>query len=291
MKYSDNFVKPDYTVGPYPKAHSVGGESVPPDGDAQPRMSGDILLAKNDPMAVGLSYGPGGHNGDFGPYIQRHGEGLPNSFSLDFTNDMKYSAGNVHAHTALILFSLALNVRPKNIIETGTFYGYSTMFLAKACEIWGDGTVYTIDTNQDLIEESIKNHKHIECVHGSSLDVLPELLTKLEEVHFAFIDSWKRIAFSEFRLIEPYMAEGGIFVFHDTQFLNTGRSLYNAIMQNYRDTYDIMLFTAFPHKDNGHEFFGNCDDRGMLVIRKKPTVDHFYDVGDYNTRGFGARLI
>lgn len=291
MKYSENFKKPDYSVGPYPKAHSVGGKSVPPDGDAQPRMEGDILLSETDDMPVGLSYGPGGHNGDFGPYIQRHGEGLPNSFSLDFTNNMNFSAGNVHPHTALILFSLALNARPKNIIETGTFYGYSTMYLAKACEIWGDGKVYTIDTNSTLIEESIKENKYIECLTGSSLDVLPDLVKELEEVHFAFLDSWKRIAFSEFRLIEPYLADGGVVVFHDTQFLNTGRSLYNALVRMYSNRYDIMLFTAFPHKDNGHEFFGNADDRGLLVIRKRPSVDPFYDVGDYNTRGFGARLI
>lgn len=291
MKYSENFIRPDYSVGPYPKAHSVGGESVPPDGDAQPRMTGDILLAKNDAMAVGLSYGPEGYNGDFGPYIQRHGEGLPNSFSLDFTNDMKYSAGNVHPHTALILFSLALNVRPKNIIETGTFYGYSTLYLAKACEIWGDGKVYTIDTNQDLIEDSIKTHKYIECVYGSSLDVLPTLLTELEEIHFAFLDSWKRIAYSEFQLIHPYLAPNGVVVFHDTQFLNTGKSLYTELLKNYSSQYDIMLFTAFPHKDNGHEFFGNADDRGLLVLRKRPNIDPFYNVGDYGTRNWGARLL
>jgi len=292
MKYSEEFHKPDYTKGPYPKHHSVGGESIIDKPHAQPRMTGDVLKTDRDKLAIGLSYNKNGSkSGDFGPYIQRCGEGLPNSFNLDFLNNMKFCAGNIHPHTGLILFSLALNLRPKVIIETGTYYGYSTLFLAKVCEIWKEGMVYTIDTKPKQIDNIVRSHPYIECVNGNSTKVLPELLKKVNEVQFAFLDSWKRIAFSEFKLVDPYLAEGGIVVFHDTQFLNTGKTLYHKILKEYKGRYDVMLFTGFPHKDNGHKFLGNADDRGLLVLRKCFTKDPFINAADYNTKAFGARLI
>lgn len=291
-KYSEEFTKPDYSKCPYPTPHSIGKGKLPPDGDAQPRLTGDILLASTDKddLGIGLSYDANGVNGDFGPFIQRHGEGLPNSFNLNFTNTAKFSAGNVHPHTGLLLFALGLNLRPKAIIETGTFYGYSTLYLARICETWKEGKVYTIDTNDTLIEEEVRRNPYIECINGDSKEVLPRLLPELGEVQMAFIDSWKRIAWSEFRLIDPYLAEGGVVVFHDTQFLNTGKALYQAIMQNYSHRYDTMLFTGKPHKDNPHAFFGNCDDRGLFVIRKRPTESPFYNVPDYASRQLGANL-
>lgn len=290
MKYSEEFNKPDYTKGPYPIAHSICGKKVPPDGEAQPRLEGSVIKHPDEPLAVGLSYDRNGHNGDFGPYIQHCGEGLPNSFKLDFENTMRFSAGNVHPHTGLLLFALALNLRPKVIIETGTYFGYSTLYLAKVCEIWGEGKVYTIDCNPDPIEESIKQNPYIECVNNYSQNCIQEIIEREGEVQFAFLDSWKRLALKEFKLIHPYLPEGGVVVFHDTQFLNTGHTLYDIIMRDYSHLYDTMLFAATQHKDNPHKFFGNADDRGLFVLRKKNT-NPFYDVADYNTRQFGARLI
>jgi predicted O-methyltransferase YrrM len=292
MKYSEEFTKPDYTKGPYPPHNSVGGEKLPANGTAQPRKEGPILTAETDDMPIGLSFPPEGNkDGDFGPYIMRTGEGLPNSFSVSFENKQTYHSGNVHPHTGMILFALALNLRPKVIVETGTFSGYSTMYLAKACEVWGEGKVYTIDTNAKFVEQETKDNPYIECITNDSRAALPKLLEKLGEVQFAFIDSWKRIAYTEFSLVEPYIAEGGIVAFHDTQFLNTGRALYNKVMANHADKYDTMLFTGFPHKDNGHRFFGNADDRGLFIIRKKTTKDPFLDVKDWGSRNLGSKLV
>lgn len=293
MKYSEDFTKKDYSiVEPIPIGISVRGKKCPPDGDEEPRKTGGILLNGQDDMPVGLSNPIGGNPaGDFGPFVQRCGEGLPNSFTLDFTNDLKFSPGNVHPHTGLLMYALGLNLRPKVIIETGTFFGYSTMYLAKICETWGEGKVYTFDCNDKLVEQEIKDNPYIEFIHGYSHVKLPILLNRVGEVHMAFIDAWKRQCFQEFKMIEPNLAEGGIVVFHDTQFLNTGRTLYETIMRDYSDRYDTMFFSAFAHKDNPHKFFGNADDRGLMVIRKKPKVDMFYDVPDYASRQYGRRLV
>ncbi len=291
MKYSEGFIKPDYKVGPYPQHHSVGGKSIVWAPHAQPRMTGGVLKADTDDIPIGLSYGVNGNkDGDFGPYIQRCGEGLPNSFSLDFTNGLKFCAGNLHPHTGLMLFSLALNLRPEAIIETGTAKGYSTMFLAKACEIWGEGKVYTIDTQKDIAHPEIRNNPYVECITDLGTNAIKRLGEQGMEFQMGFLDSWKRMALQEFRELDPLLAEGGIVAFHDTQFLNTGKTLFDTINAQYSKTYDLMLFSGFPHKDNGHKFLGNADDRGLFVIRKRPTKDPFINAGDWGTKTMGSGL-
>lgn len=292
MKYSEEFEKPDYTKGPYPMHHSVGGKSMVWAPKAQPRTTGDILKVDTDDMPIGLSYGPGGNkDGDFGPYIQRIGEGLPNSFSLDFTNNLRFSGGAIHPHTGLMLFSLALNLRPKAIIETGTANGYSTLYLAKALEVWGEGKVYTVDTKADIAHPDIRSNPYVECIVDLGHNAIERMGKQGMEFQMGFLDSFKRQAYHEFRVLDPLLPEGGIVAFHDTQFLNTGKTLYEEVNKHYSDKYDLMLFTAYPHKDNGHKFFGNADDRGFFVVRKKVTTNPFYNAGDWGTKRWSNSLL
>ena len=267
-KFSDDFKKGNFTAGPYPPPHSIEGDKVPPDGDRQPTEHPVFLRAENGPMPIGLSY-PAGQ--DFGPYVQHIGEGWnPQQMGADLSNAIPFSCGNIHPHTALMLYALVLNQRPQVIVETGTFYGYSAWVMACALATWGDegAMVYTIDPEQALIADQVKDHPYIDCRAGLSQNVLPELLEEVGEVQFAFLDSSKRIAYREFQTIDPYMPEGGIICFHDTQMLNTGYALYACIMERHPE-YDNILFSGTPHKTNPHRYFGNADDRGFFVLRKR----------------------
>ena len=260
----------------YPEAHTIDGEKVPPDGTEQPLSEGGGIACKMKSRPIGLSY-PAGQ--DFGPYIQYCGEGLMPSFMLDFANNIPFSCGNVHPHTAIMLYALALNQRPKTIIETGTFYGYSTFFLAQALKLWNDpdSQLYTIDPDDSLISEAILRHPFITVVKARSELSIPTLISDLREkdsefaVDFAFIGSWKRLALAEFILIYPFIPYGGIVVFHDTQFLNTGHTLYTTIHNTYVQSgeFEQILFSGTPDPNNPHKYFGNADDRGLMVIRKK----------------------
>jgi predicted O-methyltransferase YrrM len=287
MSYSDEFAFIKNEEGDPLKAHLIQGQKLPPDGEAKiiDSMKDKKGMLRKDLGfdAVGLSY-PKGQ--DFGAYRQRCGEGIHPSFEdLNLNNEIEFSAGNVHPHTALMLFTLALNQRPKVIIETGTFYGYSTFALAKALEYWDDGgKVYTIDPDLSLVADEVKNHPNVELIEGMSQDKLPGLLEQVGEVQFCFLDSYKRLVYWEFQHCEPYVPEGGIIAFHDTQFLGTGHTLYNIIYSNpqYRD-FEKMLFCGKPHKKNKHRFFGNADDRGFFFIRRVEK-DPFIEAWDSNSR-------
>jgi len=269
VTHADRFQKRAFS-GPYPEPHTTrDGRKLPPDGTAQPETV-------FDQSGVGLSY-PDGR--DFGPYVQRLGE-CPRMWNHD-AQGVPFSAGNVHPHTGLMLYALALNARPTVIVETGTFFGYSTWFLAQAMREWGEGTVYTIDPDFQHVADCVRNHPHVRLVPGNSIDMLPRLLSDLEgEVHFAFLDAYKRQALAEFQLLDRAMVPGGIVVFHDTQAFNTGRGLW-ALLQTHPH-YESMLFSGTPAVDNPHRFFGNADDRGLGVLRKKER-DPFLDVADHGT--------
>ena len=182
-----------------------------------------------------------------------------------------------------MLYTLALNCRPTTIVETGTFYGYSTWFFAEALRFWGDGgKIYTIDPEDKLIAKEVRSHPNVELVKGRSEEVLPSLLKELGKVDIAFIDSWKRLALLEFRMCHPHINEGGLAIFHDTQFLNTGKTLYSICRQAMENIYEFILFCGTPHKDNPHHYFGNADDRGLFVARKMEP-DPFLNVWDANS--------
>ena len=293
MNFSDEFCKADFTTGPFPEAHTIAGKKVPPDGATQPGHGEDGFMRNGrQEMPIGLSYG----QGDFSPYRQHCGEGLYPSFGLNFSNSIPFSCGNVHPHTALLLFALVLNQRPKIIIETGTFYGYSTWFMAQALMAWGDeeSMLYTIDRTDSLIASQVKNHPKVTCITGESQEELPKLLEEVGEVQLAFLDSWKRLARHEFLTLHSYVPPGGIVVFHDSQMTNTGKALYQWLTEQpeHRDLFETMLFAGTPHLNNPHRFFGNADDRGLLLLRRKE-ANPFLNVADAGStrEGLGDRLL
>lgn len=276
--------------GPYPPSHSLEGKEghLPPDGMLQPEAEDELRCGTRwlkDHM-IGCSY-PVGH--DFGPYTDHLGEGLFPSFTLDFENQIPISAGGVHPHTGLLLFALALNLRPDVIIETGTFYGYSTMFLAKACELWRQGTVFTFDPEDKLIAPEVKAHPHVRCIKRRSVEVLEAFCQEVGQVDMAFLDSWKRLGIWEMRTIDPYVPEGGIVVFHDTQHLSDGRTLFEMLERNALD-YQRILFAGTPRDDNPHAYYGNADGRGLYVLRKT-NRDPWLNVADAESGLFGEHQV
>lgn len=282
------FVK-QLSWGPFPEPHThPNGGKWPPDGDAQPETP-------EEQRGIGLSY-PEGY--DFGPYVEHLGEcprlwyDLGGAIGPGAIFDGPFSTGNVHPHTGLLLFSLAVNARPLTIIETGIFYGYSTWFLAKALDWWGDegSKVYTLDPDPSKVAKCVREHPRVQIIPKTSHEALPGLVADLGEVDFAFLDSYKRLALMEFDCVQRAMPPGGIVAFHDTQAFNTGRTLWRHLKN--REGWDKMLFAGTPSTSNPHRFFGNADDRGLWVLRKQE-ADPFLGVADHGTHSeaLGASLL
>ncbi|MCD6367159.1 MAG: class I SAM-dependent methyltransferase, partial [Bacteroidales bacterium] len=78
-----------------------------------------------------------------------------------------------------ILKMISYMIKPKNILEIGTFTGYSAICLAKGLD--KNGKLYTIDKNDEIadftksiFEKSHLKDKIIFCV-GDAMNIIPEI--------------------------------------------------------------------------------------------------------------------
>lgn len=102
-------------------------------------------------------------------------------------------------------------IKPKTILELGTYTGFSTLCLAEGLP--EDGQIFTIDIKDELVdfqkkyfEASPYNHQ-IHSFLGSALAIIPTLNTTYDLV---FIDADKNNYLNYFHLIMPLMNPGGV---------------------------------------------------------------------------------
>lgn len=88
-------------------------------------------------------------------------------------------------------FTIAM-MRPKHILEVGTFTGYGTLSMASALT---EGDITTIETRQEAVEMARKYFKKspwkdkITLIEGNALEVIPQLKTKFD---FIYLDADKK---------------------------------------------------------------------------------------------------
>ena len=110
-----------------------------------------------------------------------------------------------------LLSMISKLVQPKNILEIGTYTGYSAICIAEG--ISDDGSIDTIDKNEELVdlqnkyfEKSGFRNKIFQHV-GSALEIIPTLNKKFDLV---FIDADKSNYSNYFHLIIDKMNKGGV---------------------------------------------------------------------------------
>ena len=141
-----------------------------------------------------------------------------------------YRATNIHlvrphmvsGHVEGVLLRMLVRMlRPRNILEIGTFTGYSAIAMSYGLD--GDGHIYTYDVNDELedfargwIENSREGHR-ITYTIGNVLEVLPPVAdgTGLR-FDLAFIDGDKRQYPEYYRLCKRYLSPGGYILTDNT---------------------------------------------------------------------------
>lgn len=110
-----------------------------------------------------------------------------------------------------VLSMLSKLIRPVNILEIGTYTGYSALCLCEGMQ--ENGILHTIDIKEELVDFQRKHFdkspwgKQIVQHLGEALDIIPTLDTKFDLV---FIDADKENYINYFELIIPKMNKGGI---------------------------------------------------------------------------------
>ncbi len=110
-----------------------------------------------------------------------------------------------------VLSMLSKLIRPVNILEIGTYTGYSALCL---CEGMRDnGQLHTIDIKEELVDFQRKHFdkspwgRQIVQHLGEAVDIIPNLDMQFDLV---FIDADKENYINYFEMIVPKMNKGGI---------------------------------------------------------------------------------
>jgi predicted O-methyltransferase YrrM len=110
-----------------------------------------------------------------------------------------------------VLSMLAKLIRPLNILEIGTYTGYSALCLCEGMQ--ENGILHTIDIKEELIDFQRKHFdkspwgRQIVQHLGSAVGIIPTIDLKFDLV---FIDADKENYLTYWELIVPKMNKGGI---------------------------------------------------------------------------------
>lgn len=157
-------------------------------------------------------------------------------------------------------------VQPRNILELGTFTGYSAICLAQG--LHENGLLVTIDNNPEIEYLARKYFKmsgleeKIHFIIGDALKIVPDLNMKFD---MAFIDADKDHILNYYQLVIDKMEHGGLIVVDN--ILWYGKVADSK--QNDRITQKIREFndTVQADKRVTNILLPLCD--GLMFIRKK----------------------
>lgn len=108
-------------------------------------------------------------------------------------------------------------IRPKNILELGTFTGYSALSMAEGMD--GDGELHTVEIDdelEDFIREHLEKSPYADRIHlhiGDALEIVPQLGLTFDLV---FIDADKRRYDDYYNMVFDHVAHGGFILADNT---------------------------------------------------------------------------
>jgi len=165
-----------------------------------------------------------------------------------------------------LLTTLVELIQPKNILELGTFTGYSAICLAQ--RLPENGLLTTIDNNPEIEDIARKYfnmsglERKIHFIIGDALQVVPDLNTKFD---MAFIDADKDNLSAYYQLVIEKMQSGGVILVDNILW-------YGKVAnpnQDDRVTRKIREFNEMVQADDRvtNVLLPLCD--GLMLIRKK----------------------
>lgn len=166
-----------------------------------------------------------------------------------------------------ILSMLSKIINPKNILEIGTYTGYSALCLAEGMQ--NSGAIHTIDINEELIDFQRKYfdksgygkqiHQHL----GNALEIIPMLNTTFDLV---FIDADKENYSNYFNVIIDKLNTGGIIL--SDNVLWSGKVLDSTFKKDDTSTPALIEYNALLKNDKRIETVVLPIRDGLTISRK-----------------------
>ena len=126
-----------------------------------------------------------------------------------------------------LLSFLSQLIKPKKILEIGTFTGYASLCLAEGLQ--KEGELHTIDSNPELVylqEKYFSSSEYAKSIHahlGPALEILPSIKGPFDLV---FIDADKVNYNEYFEQVLPKTRKGGLIISDNVMW--SGKVIQNA---------------------------------------------------------------
>jgi len=165
-----------------------------------------------------------------------------------------------------VLSMLSKLIRPKTILEIGTYTGYAALCLAEGLQ--EDGVLHTIDNNEELVEFQKKyfeasDYKNQIVQHlGNALEIIPTLNLKFDLV---FIDADKKNNELYLELVINKVKPGGLILIDNV--LWSGKIVDEKA--NDKSTKALKSFNEKCSQDSRFEKLLLPIRDGILILRKK----------------------
>jgi len=157
-------------------------------------------------------------------------------------------------------------IQPENILEIGTFTGYSALCLAEGLHT--DGTLDTIEINEELEEIitkyfNLSKHNSKLYLHiGNALQIVPSLNKNWDLV---FIDAEKTEYLRYYEMVLPYVRKKG-YILIDNVLWNG--KVVKEVSENDFETKSIIEFCDFVQDDIRVENILLPIRDGLMLVEK-----------------------
>jgi predicted O-methyltransferase YrrM len=159
----------------------------------------------------------------------------------------------ISAEAGRLLYALVRAIRPETVVEFGTSYGISTIYLAAAVTDNGTGHVISTELSGKKAEAARSNLQQagvsdaVTILTGDALQTLasvpgPAGLAGL--VGLVLLDGWKDLCLPVLRLLEPRLAPGALVAADDTTMDSMA-----SYLSYVRDPANGYVTVAFPVED------------------------------------------
>jgi predicted O-methyltransferase YrrM len=124
----------------------------------------------------------------------------------------------VDRDTGRLLYTLVRGSLPGTVVEFGTSFGISTIYMAAAVRDRGAGVVMTSEIDEGKADRArgyIREAGLLDFVEIRVGDALETLDGLPRETSFLFLDGWKNLYLPVLRLLEPSLLPGALVVADD----------------------------------------------------------------------------
>jgi predicted O-methyltransferase YrrM len=153
---------------------------------------------------------------------------------------------SVGRDVGMLLYLLATGGQARRILELGTSYGYSTVWLAAAARATG-GKVTSLELKEFKIEQARQAltraglSTRVEFHAGDCLDSLQTLAGPFD---FVLLDVWKDLYLPCFDMVHPKLAPGGVIIADNMllpQVVRPQAEAYRARVRKAGDMDSVLL--------------------------------------------------